>query len=215
MSNEKNEIIKAGLEIYKRRLVEGTGGNISRRIEEDPNKFAITPSSMKYEEIDESDIVTVNLEGETVEGKRKPSSEVTLHRLTYKAREDVNAIIHTHSTYASAISCTKKGLPPILIETVLSVGGKIKTSKFEPPGTRELADTAIETLNDKKAALLANHGVLVVGQDMEEAVNLAIMVEKSAKVYILSSLFGNPQKFNPEEVEKLREHFKNNSQSQS
>lgn len=204
MTGDKKEVVKAGRELHKRNLVVGTWGNISVRLEEDRNKFAITPSGMDYEKINEDDIVILNLDGKVIEGKRDPSSEVPLHRFIYKKRADVNAILHTHSTYASAVACTRQEIPPILEDMIQIVGGNIETAEYELPGSEELAQAAINSLGEKNAALLANHGAISVGKNMDIALKVAEIVEKSAKIYLIANQTGNINELSEEDVEMMK-----------
>lgn len=207
MSNEREKVVQAGQEIYDRGLIAGTWGNISIRLEESPNNFAITPSGMDYREIEKKDIAVLNLEGEKIEGEKEPSSEKPLHQHIYKAREDAKAIVHTHSTFASAIACNRETIPPLVEDMVQIVGGKIETAKYKLPGSEDLAKAAVETLKDKNATLLANHGAVAVGPDVDTAIMVGEIVEKSAKIYTISKMLGEPEVLSEEDVEIMREIF--------
>ncbi len=207
MSKEKEKIIQAGQEVYSRGLVAGTWGNISIRLKKDPEKFAITPSGMDYRKIEKEDIAVLNLEGEKIEGRKKPSTENPLHRLIYKNRENVNAILHTHSVYASAVACTGKEIPPLIEDMVQIVGGKVETANYELPGSEDLARAALETLQDKNATLLANHGAVAVGPDIDTAIMVGEIVEKSAKIFTISKMLGEPKELSNEDVEIMKEIF--------
>ncbi|KXB07955.1 aldolase, partial [candidate division MSBL1 archaeon SCGC-AAA382M17] len=173
LAKEREEVVQAGLEVYERGLVAGTWGNISSRLEKDREKFAITPSGMDYREVEKSDIVILNLNGEKVEGDKKPSSEKKLHIHIYKSRDDINSIVHSHSIYASAIAVARRDIPPIIEDMVQIVGGNVETADYKLPGTDDLAEAALDALSNKKAALLANHGVVALGEDMKEALKVA------------------------------------------
>lgn len=207
MAKEREEIVQAGIEVYERGLVAGTWGNISARLEKDQEKFAITPSGMDYREIQKDDIVILNLKGEKVEGDKKPSSEKKLHIHIYKSRSDINSIVHSHSIYASAIACARKDIPPIIEDMVQIVGGSVEIADYKLPGSDELAEAAVDALSNKKAALLANHGVVALGEDMEEALKVAEIVEKSAKIYLLAKIFGEPHELSEEDVEIMRKMY--------
>lgn len=213
MKNERTEIVRAGKRIYERGLVAGTWGNISRRLEDDETKFAITPSGMDYEDTQEEDIVVLNLDGEKVKGEREPSTEFHLHQHIYSSREDTNAIVHTHSTFASAVSCTRESIPPLVEDMVQIVGGRIETADYKLPGTEELAESAVEALGDKRAALLANHGVVSLGEDLEEAMKVSEIVEKSAKIFLLANLSGEIHELSDAEVKKMRDLYEDYGQS--
>ncbi len=155
----------------------------------------------------------MNLEGKKLEGEKEPSIESPLHRFIYQSRKDTNAIIHTHSTFASAISCLREDIPPIVEDMVQIIGGSVETADYELPGTEELAESAIEALDDKKAALLANHGVVALGENLKEALKVAEITEKSAKIYLLADMIGEPQKLGEEEIEEMREAYKKYKQT--
>lgn len=194
--------------MYKQELVAGTWGNISIRLEDDSNKFAITPSGIDYREIEEEDIVILNLEGEKIEGKKDPSTENPLHRHIYKARENIKAIFHTHSTFASAVACTRKNIPPIMEDMVQIVGGSIETARYELPGSEDLAKAAVEALGEKNAALLANHGAVALGKDIDMALKVAKIVEKTAKIFTIANSLGDMKELSKEDVETMKEIYK-------
>lgn len=207
MSKEKKEIVEIGKEVYNRGLVAGTWGNLSKRLEDDPDRLAITPSGIGYGEIKESDIAILTLDGEKIEGEKKPSSESPLHIQIYQARKDVNAILHTHSTFATAVACTKQDIPPIVEDMVQIVGGSIETAKYELPGTEALAKSVVKALDGKNAALLAHHGAVSLGRNLEEALKTAEIVEKSAKIYLFANMVGEPKKLDEEDVDIMRTFY--------
>ncbi|KXB05382.1 hypothetical protein AKJ50_00865 [candidate division MSBL1 archaeon SCGC-AAA382A13] len=208
MSGERKEVAQLGRKIYDKRLVAGTWGNISIRLEEHQNQFAITPSGMDYLKLEPKDIVILNLKGEKIQGKKNPSTEKPLHRYIYKNRKDVNAIIHTHSTFASAVACTRKKIPPIIEDMVQIIGGSVRTAKYELPGSEDLAKSVLTALRDRNAALLANHGAVSVGPDGETSLKTAEILEKSAKIFLFSKLIGAPQKLSEEDVETMKKIYK-------
>ncbi|MFP4005428.1 MAG: class II aldolase/adducin family protein [Candidatus Hadarchaeia archaeon] len=207
MKNEQKRIIETGRELLNRNLVAGTWGNISSRLKETHEKFAITPSGMDYTEIEPEDVAILDLENKKVAGREKPSSESALHAAIYKHRTDVNAILHTHSPYATAVACARKDIPPIVEDMVQILGGRIETARYELPGTEELAQSALETLKEKNAVLLANHGGVALGPDLDEALKAAEILEKSAKTFILSKILGSPQNLSEEDVDKMKEMY--------
>ncbi len=207
MAREKSKIIRTGKKIQDSGLVAGTWGNVSIRLEEDANKFAITPSGMDYPDIEEENIAIVNLEGKKIEGDSEPSTETPMHRHIYNERDDVNAIVHTHSTFASVLACNHKDIPPIIEDMVQIVGGEVETADYALPGSGKLAESAMEGLKDKKAVLLANHGPVSVGSDIDEAMMVAEIVEKSAKIYVFSKILGDPVELSDEDVSKMQDMF--------
>ncbi len=204
--NKKELLIKYGLKMLEDSLVKGNWGNLSIRV---PQGFIISPSGMNYEDIKSSDIVTLDLEGEILEGLRKPSSEVPMHQEIYKRLKEVNGIVHTHSVYASAFAVCREEVPPIIEDMVQIVGGSIKTAPYALPGTKELAENVIKTLEGRNACLLANHGLIGVGRTIEEAYKVCLIVEKSAQIAYLSRTMGKPCILSDGDVQIMREYYLN------
>ena len=196
----KAEVAQAGRRMLNKGLVSGTAGNISVRVP-GGERMVITPSQMGYDLIGVDDIVTLDFERNVLEGERRPSTEAGMHIGVYKARPDVGAVVHTHSVYASAVASVRKAIPPFLDEMVLVLGGGIEVAEYGMPGSEELAHNAVAALGKKNAVLLANHGPLCCGKDLESALGNAELVERVAKIFILSSLLGKPQNLPPEAVE--------------
>jgi L-fuculose-phosphate aldolase len=169
--------------------------------------FVITPSGMPYGCLKPEDTVIINFAGDVVEGGRKPSSETPLHSAIYRARQDVTAVVHTHSTYASACAVARMAIPPILEDLVQVVGGGVDVAEYALPGSEQLAENALRALASKNAVLLANHGVVAVGPNIDEAFKAAILIEKAAKVYIYSSFIGTPKNLSDEDVSVMREFY--------
>ena len=176
-------------------LVSGTSGNVSLRIEAKGRTglVAVTPTSLPYETMSADDIQVVSMDGATVEGTLKPSIETGLHLGIYRARANVNAVIHTHSTYASALAVAGRGLPVITDEQVVYLGGEIRCAPYAPSGSPEQAQAAAEALGDRSAALLQNHGALGTGKDLAAAFSACELLEKYAEVYLLARAFGEPE----------------------
>lgn len=195
------EIIEYGKKLVKSGLVTGTGGNISVRV---PGReaFLITPSGIPYHEIEEQDLVLLDLEGNQLAGSRRPSIEQHLHCLIYRARPDVQAVIHTHAVYTSAIAATRQDLPPILDTLVAAFGGGLKTASYASIGTEELAQNAVKALGKRNGVLLANHGAVCTGEDLAQAFSNAQLLEASAQTYIFAHLIGKPVILPPEVVEQ-------------
>jgi len=187
----KQEIIEAGKKLIRTGLVTGTGGNISARLPGD-DKFLITPSGMDYEALVPDDIVLADLDAKVLEGSRKPSIETSLHAGIYRNRPDVNAVVHTHSLYASAVAATRNSIPPILDSMVSSIGGSVDCAEYGIPGSPELATATAAALGSKNGALMANHGAVGVGPDMAKAYARAELVERAAITYICACAIGQP-----------------------
>ncbi len=197
----KKEMIRYGNLLIEKGLVTGTGGNISVRV---PGKdaFLITPSGIPYPEIKLEDIVMMDFDGNKLAGERNPSIERNMHRSIFIARPDVNAIIHTHAIYASAIAATRQDFPAILDAFVAVFGGGLKTAKYASIGTEDLAKNVVEALGPRNGVLLANHGALCTGANLAQAFDNNEFLEASAMTYIFSHLVGKPVVLDQETIDK-------------
>lgn len=191
------EIIRTAREMLQSGLVEGTEGNVSAKVGED--RVLITPTSMSYMEMNVEDLVLLDVNGNVLEGKRHPSSEKPMHLKVYNAREDVRAIIHTHSLYASVLAVLRKPLPPLTDEFIFKYGGTIEVAEYGFTGSEELAENAVKALGNRAAVMLANHGVLCCGKSLSHALELAKILERMAKIYVMALMIGEPHQL-PEKV---------------
>lgn len=204
----RKKIVATGKKILNYSLVVGTWGNVSARVPGE-DLIAITPSGMNYELLQPEDVVLLDLTGNVVEGKRKPSIEVPLHLAIYRARKDVNAIVHTHSTYATALACARKPIPAAVEDLVQIVGGEVRVAAYALPGTPELGQNALQALEGRNAVLLANHGLLGAGKDLEEALKICLVAEKAAQVTLLAQAVGGVVELSPEDVVVMRQFYLN------
>lgn len=202
----KDLVLKTGVKMAGAGLVIGAWGNISQRVKKE-NLVVITPSGMPYGCLKMADIVVMDMEGRVVEGERRPSSEYLMHLEIYKKRWDVEAIVHTHSIYASSLAVARAPIPPILEDMVQLVGGEVPVADYARAGTAELARVAAEKAEASNAVLLANHGVVGVGKSLEEALMVCHIVEKAAQIYILSKIAGHPHILPESEAVELRRGF--------
>jgi L-ribulose-5-phosphate 4-epimerase len=185
---EKKIVMEAAQRMLAKGLVIGTAGNVSLRLPPEGNSqlLAITPSALPYDSLSVDDIQIIDFNTRTVEGSLRPSTEMKLHMGIYRAREEINAVIHTHSVFASAVSITGKDIPPILNDQVAFLGGTIKLAEYAPAGSQELATNAVSALEDRNAVLLANHGAVGIGRTMDDAFTACELIEKTAKIYLLA-----------------------------
>jgi L-fuculose-phosphate aldolase len=189
----------------------GTWGNISVRV--DDNHFLITPSGMKYSTLAEQDMVLMDMTGKIVNGIRKPSIENGLHRMIYRARSDVQSIVHTHPKFSTAFAVARKEIPAVTEELIQIIGEGVKCARYALPGTEELANNTVDALGDRNAALLANHGAVCVGASMDSAFLVAEVLEKAAQAIIFATIVGTPFVISHEECIAMRE-FVNHSYGQ-
>ena len=214
LDNLREGLARIAREMAKLGLVSGGAGNASARVPGKnlllitPTQFEFKEGSLKYEELEPDDIVLIDFSGKVVEGRRKPSSEFRLHARIYEARADVDAIVHTHSPFASTLAASRTRLPPILDEVVLFLGGAVEVAEYGLPGSEELAERAVKALGDRNAVLLANHGAVACGATLREALDNAILLERASMAYVLSRLVGGAIELPSEVVSALRRKFK-------
>ena len=190
LDEAKELVLATCLQMVKSGLVIGTSGNVSQRVGE--NQVVISPSAILYESLEKNDMVVIDKEGHTIEGIHRPSSEYPMHLAIYKKRPDIAAIMHTHSPYASAFAVARKTIPAILEEVGHILKGPVPVTKYAPIGTEKLAREAAHNLEQNNAILLANHGVVGVGENLEQALTVCLVVEKTAKVYLMAQQLGTP-----------------------
>ena len=185
-------------------LTFGTSGNISLR--RDAQSFFISPTGADYDELSPDDLPLVHLDGRWWGGK-KPSSEWRFHRDILRARPEVNAIVHTHSTYATALACRGEGIPPFHYMVAVAGGPDIRCAPYFTYGTQALAEAALVALQGRRACLLSNHGVIALGHDLAAALRLAGEVENLARQYLTAQLGGTPRLLDAEEIREAVEKF--------
>ncbi len=204
----KSKIVNTCKNLLKDGHVIGSAGNVSVRVKDQEKEFVlITPSNVMYDEMKPEDILIIDLEGKVIEGERNPSVEKHLHLGVYKAREDVNAIIHTHGIYSTILSTLNLSLPPIFEELVPYLGGEIICAEYGEAGSAELAENVIKSLDEKNALLLANHGNLCCGSHLEGAYIVLEYLERGAKIYYMAKLVKEPNLLPEETVEFEKEIF--------
>lgn len=204
LSFQREKVISVAQSARRMGLVVLTFGNFSLR-DEETGYICITPSGMDYDELKPEDIVVVNRDGAVIEGRRTPSVETPLHCAVYRHRNDVFGVCHTHSVFATAWACCNVPFPVIVAELAVLVGGRLDTAPYRPLGTPELAEAVVKTLGGvKHAVLMANHGVLTVGADLDAALRNALTVEKGAKTAYLARGIGQVNVIEENECEKLQ-----------
>jgi len=202
----RKEIIKAGMQLKEYGLITLTGGNVSGR-DLESGLIAITPSGMEYSELVLEDIVIVDTDGNIVDGKRKPSSDLLAHLQIYRAKKEINAIIHTHSSYASCFAVLNQSIPVVSTTMANEVGGEVPVAKYAPVGSEEMGKNVIEKIDSQQAVLLQNHGVLTFGKDVHHALVSAVMLEDAAKVCYLAKSIGEPIRLPEEEIKRANHLF--------
>lgn len=202
----RKKIVEKGMEMLASNLTVGTWGNISCRVPGE-DYIAITPTGMSYDKLVPEDIVIIDIRGKTVSGSRRPSIEVPLHLAIYNAREEIKAIVHTHSAYATAMSAARKEIPGAVEDLVQIVGGNVRVNEYALPGTVQLGINTVKALQGRNAVLLANHGMLGAGRSLEEAFKVCQVVEKSAQVTIMAQLMGGVIELSQDDIDGMRNTY--------
>jgi len=206
MKNITSEIIKYSNMLNSKKLSALRSGNISVRYK---NGFYITPSGKKYSTLKNKDIIFVTLDGVFDKKKGIPSSEWKFHQDIYRNKKDAKAIVHAHSTNATAISAHKKDIPAFHYMVAMAGGHNIKCAKYSTYGTRELSKNILKALNCRKACLIANHGQIAFDENLPKAFELAEEVENISLQYITALKLGRPKILSLKEMNKVLSKAKN------
>ena len=194
MSKLKAEVIKYSKKLNITNLSALRSGNISVRAnEKGVEGFYITPSGMKYSSLRIEDIVFVSLKGIFDKKKNKPSSEWRFHKDIYVNKKEAKAIVHAHSTCATAVSSHKKNVPAFHYMVAVAGGEDLKCSKYATFGTKQLSNNIIKALKNRSACLIANHGQVAFGTNLDKAFELAQEVENICHQYINALRIGIPK----------------------
>lgn len=210
ISQMKEDVCRWARVSYSEHLFAGTSGNLSV-YDHDKQLMVITPTSFPYELLTPDDMVVMHLDGTCVtDASLRPSSEWRMHAVIYRQMPEVNAVIHTHSPYATAFAVNHKPIPAALIEMVAFLGGDVPLAAFAMPGTENVGTEAVKIMTDRTACLLANHGVLAIGNTLESAHTRAVYVEDAARICSIAA--GNGSIFTIEDkyIDAMRGRKGNN-----
>jgi L-fuculose-phosphate aldolase len=187
-------------------------GNVSVRCRRGPRQgFLLTPTGVPYERLVADDIAFVDDDGHAV-GRCEPSSEWRFHAAIYRAREDLEAVVHTHSPHATALACQGLPIPAFHYMVAVAGGADIRCAAYATFGTQALADNVLTALAGRRACLLAHHGVIACGATLESAYALAVEVENLARTYVVVRGLGEPRLLPAEEMERVLERFRSYGQ---
>ena len=200
------EVIKYANKLNTENLSALRSGNISIRYNDG---FLITPSGAKYSSLKNEDIVFVSLDGKFEEKKMKPSSEWRFHKDIYLNKKEANAIVHAHSTHATAVSTHGKSIPAFHYMVALAGGNDIKCADYATFGTEELSQNIIKALENRKACLMSNHGQVAFEKNLNKAFELAQEIENICQQYINALKIGQPKILSDDEMIKILEQIKN------
>jgi L-fuculose-phosphate aldolase len=202
----KQAIVEVGKRMYNKNLIAGYEGNVSVR---EGDRVFITPSGVCKGFLTESDILEIDLSGNVLSGTKKPSSETKMHLAIYKNRKDVKAVVHAHPPVSTGFACAGKGLDMSLTAETVLLLGSIPLAPYGTPSTDTLAKSIVDYL-EYNAILLANHGAVTLGKNLDDAYFLMEQVEHYAKITLTANILGTPKTLPCEEVDRLmslREKF--------
>jgi ribulose-5-phosphate 4-epimerase/fuculose-1-phosphate aldolase len=188
----REAVVAGARRLQAERLVVWTAGNLSCRVDGEPELLAMTPTAVPYDTLEAEDVPLVRVDGTVVEGHRAPTSELPLHTLIYQRRPDVGAVVHAHSQAAMTMAVLGWDLPPILTGFVDAAGGDVRTAPYARPGTPAMADAVADALRDRGACFLRHHGLLAIGADLARAFGAAAVTESAADVYLRARATGEP-----------------------
>lgn len=200
----RQQVIDTAQAMSREGLSPGTSGNVSARA---PGGMLITPTGMAYGDLIPEDVVFVGADGTPAQEARKPSSEWRFHLAAYDARADANAVVHAHSRFATALACLRRPIPAFHYMVAVAGGNDIPLAGYATFGTQQLAGHVAAALKDRKACLMANHGQIACGENLEAALGLAREVESLAAQYVAALQIGEPHVLDDAEMARVLERF--------
>ena len=208
MKNERENLLSIAQKLIETGLNKGTAGNASVRLKENGSDgFLVTPSGMAVEDMSAASMVQMQFDGSYEQGKI-PSSEWRFHRDTLASRADINAVIHTHSMFATTLACLHKDIPPFHYMIAVVGGDTIRCAPYALFGSQALSNNALAALIDRKACLLANHGMIALGRDLDDALAVTVEVENLCEQYWRALQLGEPHILSEAEMRDVFQQFK-------
>jgi L-fuculose-phosphate aldolase len=204
--NKSTSLIDTALQLQNMGLNHGATGNCSCR---DGDTYLITPSGVETINLSENKVIRMDFSGNIVDpsSNLKPSSEWRFHQDIMSQRKEVGAVVHTHSIYASTLSLFGNELPPFHYMIAVAGGASIRCAPYAMFGTQELSDNIIDALTDRKACLIANHGLIALGDNLTEALDIAEEVEHLCHLYIEAKKIGEPNLLSKKQMSDVIERF--------
>lgn len=203
---QKKEIINTGIIMDRYGLIVLSGGNVSMRMEN--GDILVTPSGMIYSDMVPEDILVMDIDGSVIEGGRKPSVDTKALLYIFRNRSDINAVIHTHQPYATAIGLVQDEFPVMLTTLANATKGAVKVCPYTSAASVDMGIEAVRNLENQLAVILKHHGVVAVGKSLKEALYACVYLEEAAKTYLAAKSAGNVPVLTAEQVEQAVEVFK-------
>lgn len=202
---ERNELVLFGRKLSEKQLNQGTSGNLSLRVD---GGFLVTPTAVAVDAMAPEDLVFMNLEGDVGSGGGRPSSEWRIHRDLYAARPDFGAIVHAHSMFCTTLSMVRKAIPAVHYMVAVAGGNDIRCAPYATFGSQQLSDGVVEAMSDRKACLMANHGMVSAAATLPEAFAIAVEVETLAAQYWRALQVGEPHVLSDAQMDDVRESLR-------
>jgi len=202
----RRQLISSALELLESGLITGTAGNLSVRV---GDHVIITPSGAAYDQLEPEDLATVDIDGQIVDlrGDSRPSSETPLHLAVYRGT-DARAVVHTHSPFANAVGLVRDELPRVHY-AIRALGGRVRVAPYATFGTQELADNVIAAIEGRTGCILRNHGTVVYGSGLPEALDRAAKLEWVSALYWRAAQLGEPAELTDDDLELVKSQATN------
>lgn len=211
-SELRQQVIDTAQQLSTRGLSSGAAGNVSFRAE---SGLVITPTGIEPDQLSSEQLVHIGYDGSILGGNLRPSSEWQMHSLIYQNRADIDAVVHCHSRYATALACCHRDIPAFHYMIAVAGGNSIRCAPYALFGTEQLARAAVTAMNERYACLLANHGQLTGAKSLTEALNLAIEVEELSASYHASLALGDVQILSEGDMHSVLKRFASYGQQDS
>lgn len=195
----RQQVFRYAKQMSEDKLAHGAQGNVSA-LDRERGLVVITPSAMDYATMNAADIVVIDMEGNVVDGKWKPTVETPLHTLFYRRRPDVGAVTHCHAPNVSAFAAALRPIPMVLSEAAACVGHEVPVAPFMPSGTAAFAELMLDVIGEGNAAIMGQHGLVTCGVNLRRAYGAALAVEDCARAYVLAKQLGCEPQVLPREV---------------
>lgn len=202
---QRRELVELGRQLNVGGLNQGTSGNLSVRVE---GGLLVTPTGVACDRLELEDPVEIQLDGRVAGHQRAPSSEWRIHRDLYATRDDLHAVVHVHSMFATTLSMVGMNIPAVHYMVAVAGGHDVRCAPYATFGTQALSDAVIEAMTGRKACLMANHGMLAAGSTLAEALRIALEVETLAAQYWRALQIGRPNVLDDAEMARVVEKFR-------
>jgi len=201
----RHQVVDTARALNASGINQGTSGNVSARID---GGLLITPTSLPYEQMQPADLVALDLQGQPLhDGQRRPSSEWRLHADILRHRPEAQAVVHCHSTSATALACHGRGIPAFHYMVAVAGGADVRCAPYALFGTQAFSDLALDALAGRRAALLAQHGQVTLAASLDQALRLAIEVETLARMYLQALPLGEPRLLDDAQMAAVQQQF--------